>query len=458
MTLRRLQDVAASPAVRLFVERAHAVAPDFALDASIAPAVAAICRRLDGMPLAIELAAARAGLLRPQDLLRRLERSLPLLTHGSADMPERQQTLRQTLAWSYYLLGPVAQVLFRRLAVFADGWTLEAAEAVCGGGDLAPDDVLEPLSELVDNSLVHRTVGTDAESRFGMLETVREYAGERLVESAEDEAITSRHAAFYLELTERAVPAFRGPQLATWLDRLEYERANLRAALRWLSGQNDMEGALRLATAAAAYWLRAGYFADAQPLITLLNATATRRDSLRATALLAAARLASKHGDYPAQARYDDEGLRLFRELGDPDGIAEAVTDLGVAMWQQGHLDEAETYATEGLRHYQAVQNSLGITTAALPLAAVERDRGNFAAARVLYAEALAREPSKRRAVARGPRAEQHGLARAVRGQSGRRASTGGGCHGHSACTRCPPGCGCLADPPGQGGLCRWRA
>ena len=233
--------IADSAAVRLFVERARAVAPHFVLEAGTAPAVAAICRRLDGMPLSIELAAARADVLRPEELLRRLERRLPILTGGAADLPERQQTLRHTLAWSHCLLSPMAQTLFRRLAVFVGGWTLEAAEAVCGGGELAADDVLEPLTELMNNSLVHRTEGPDGEPRFAMLETVREYADEQLVDRAEADATRQRHAWFYLELTERAVPELSGPTLPSWLNRLEFERSNLRAALDWLSDRNDLD-------------------------------------------------------------------------------------------------------------------------------------------------------------------------------------------------------------------------
>jgi predicted ATPase/transcriptional regulator with XRE-family HTH domain len=178
--------IAAAPAVRLFVERAQVVAPDFVLDAGNAPTVAAICRWLDGMPLAIELAAARVRLLRPEALLQRLERRLLLLTRGAADLPERQQTLRHTLAWSYDLLGPSEQALFRRLAVFAAGWTLEAAETVCGGAKLATEEILERLDVLVDNSLVYAAVDVEQEPRFGMLETIREYALEQLAASGEE--------------------------------------------------------------------------------------------------------------------------------------------------------------------------------------------------------------------------------------------------------------------------------
>jgi len=383
-------EVTASPAVRLFVERAKTVAPEFALESSNAAAVAEVCRRLDGMPLAIELAAARAGLLQPAALLQRLERRLPLLTRGAADLPERQQTLRHTLAWSLSLLGPAEQALFRRLAVFAGGCTLDAVEAVCQPDPELPEDLLEQLGALVDGSLVHKSVDTNNEPRFGMLETVREYAEERLAESAEVEATRRAHARFYLELAEQAVSRLGGPDQAVWLRRMEHELANLRAALDWLIERGDLVLALRLATAATWYWAHRAYFSDAQRLIRLLRATEGQGGPERAAALLAAARLASTQADYGAQARYDAEATRLFRDVGDSAGTAEAVTDLGAAMWQQGRLDEAEPYLEEGLRLFRALADSRGIAAAVLPLANLARDRGDFDAARPLYAEVLA--------------------------------------------------------------------
>ena len=224
-----------------------------------------------------------------------------------------------------------------------------------------------------------------------MLETLREYAAERLEDHAEVEATRRGHASFYLQLAEEVAPELSGPNQAAWLQRLEQERDNLRAALDWLAEHGDMDAALRLATAATWYWLRRGYFSDAQRLIGLLGATEGQRGSVRAAALIAAARLASTQGDYAAQAHYDDESLRLYRDLNDAAGIAEAVTDLGVARWQQGALSEAQAYLEEGLRLFRTLQDMVGIATALLPLACVARDRGNFEAARPLFDEALAR-------------------------------------------------------------------
>jgi predicted ATPase/transcriptional regulator with XRE-family HTH domain len=411
--------VAASAAVRLFVERAQAVASDFELGPSNANTIAKLCQRLDGMPLAIELAAARSGLLQPAAMLQRLERGLPLLAHGAPDLPERQQTLHQTLAWSYGLLGTAEQALLRHLAVFAGGCTLEAIEAVCVLGGEGSGDMLDRLEALVDGSLIYRIVDADEGARFGMLQTVRDYAAERLAESGEREAIGQRHAIFYLGLAERVVPELSGPKQAAWLLRLEQEHANLHAALDWLSEQGDLDAALRLATAATWYWLHRGYFTDAGRLLRLLGATEGQHGAVRATALLAAARLASTRGEYAAQSRYDDESLRLYREVGDPAGAAAAVTDLGSASWQQGRLDEAELYLAEGLRFFRTLEEEraigthvggggietdslalalasprMTISTPLLPLACVARDRGELAVARPLFAEALARRRS----------------------------------------------------------------
>ena len=224
-------------AVALFVQRAGATAPGFALTAANAPAVAEVCRRLDGLPLAIELAAARVKLLPPRELLTLLDRRLRVLTVGARDLPARQQTLRATLDWSHALLAPEAQALFARLAVFAGGWTLAAAAAVAApeagapGGD--PGEPLEGLAALVDNSLVERAPGAVGEARFRLLETVREYAAERLEGSGGVSAARRRHAAYYLALAERAAPELLGPAQPAWLDRLEHELPNLNAAVAW---------------------------------------------------------------------------------------------------------------------------------------------------------------------------------------------------------------------------------
>ncbi|MDQ3870060.1 MAG: helix-turn-helix domain-containing protein, partial [Chloroflexota bacterium] len=230
-------EVSRADAVRLLVARAQAVRPDFALTAENAPVALEICRRLDGLPLAIELVAARLAMLSPRAVLDRLDRRLPLLTGGARDLPTRQQTMRDAIAWSYDLLGAEDQALFRRLAVFVGGFTLEAAEAVGDGPD-AKGVALDGVLSLLDKSLMRHDAGTGGEPRYAMLETVREYGLERLVAAAEGDAIRRRHAEFYVALAEQAEPGFFGPEEMAWLDRCALELDNIRAAMDWSLGDD----------------------------------------------------------------------------------------------------------------------------------------------------------------------------------------------------------------------------
>jgi non-specific serine/threonine protein kinase len=237
------------------MERARAAAPNFAIQADEAPTVASICRRLDGMPLAIELAAARVPLLSPEALLRRLERPFPVLTSGTRDLPSRQQTLHNALAWSYDLLGPAEQALFRRLAVFAGGWTLEAAEAVCAGTDLPAEAVLDRLHVLVESSLVQVLDRGSGERRFGLLETVREYAEEQLMDSGEAPTMHARHGDWYVAWAQQVLPELTRAGQTTWYQRLDDELDNLRAARASCRVRVDGgEAELRLAAALGRYW------------------------------------------------------------------------------------------------------------------------------------------------------------------------------------------------------------
>ena len=248
----------------LFIQRALAVKPDFRVDNANAPAVAEICVRLDGLPLAIELAAARIKLFPPQAMLARLGRRLELLRGGARDVPDRHQTLRHAIAWSYDLLEAGEQALFRRLAVFARGCTLEAAEAVCQAVDdpaAGPGqslEVLDGVASLVDKSLLRQQEQASGEPRFRMLETIREYGLECLTASGEEPAVRRAHADYYLALAEAAEPALTGPEQATWLERLEAEHDNLRAALQWAEESGEAEIGLRLAGALCQFWLMRG--------------------------------------------------------------------------------------------------------------------------------------------------------------------------------------------------------
>src|SRR5215213_4336495 len=254
-----LKSLSQYEAVRLFIERAKSAKVDFEVTDDSAPAVAEICVRLDGLPLAIELAAARIKMLPPKAMLQRLSSRLKLLTGGARDLPERQRTLRATIEWSYALLDEGEQVLFGRLAVFSGGRTLEAIEAICDAeGDL-PVDVFEGVSSLLDKSLLRQEEGPNGQPRFVMLETVHEFAREKLAESPEADEIKRVHAEYFLILAKEAFPELRGPDQLEWLERLEAEHDNMRAALSWASVRKEAEVALRLGGALSWFWSVRGY-------------------------------------------------------------------------------------------------------------------------------------------------------------------------------------------------------
>jgi predicted ATPase/DNA-binding XRE family transcriptional regulator len=351
--------------IHLFAERARAARSDFEVTAYNTPAVIELCRRLDGLPLAIELAAARVVLLPPEAMLARLGNSLALLTDGARDLPDRQRTLRATLDWSYDLLGAEERSLFAHLAVFVGGWTLDAAEAVCGIGDGA--EVLGHLSSLVDKSLVQRTNAHD-EPRFTMLETVREYALERLEEGGEGERFRRRHAGFFLRLAEEDVRASRGPLQGAWLDRLEAEHANLRAALEWsLTSQNDTELGLQLTGALSHFWYVREHHNESR--VWLERALKVGgSDAARASVLVSAGRLAWFQGEFARVNSLVEESLTLYRQLGDDEGAAFALLVLGRTAVSQGDLARGETLVEESLGLFRQQGNRWGTARAFIVL------------------------------------------------------------------------------------------
>src|SRR5262249_22123248 len=284
--------------------------------------------RLDGLPLAIELAAARIKLFPPQAILARLGRRLELLRGGARDVPERHQTLRQAIAWSYDLLETGEQALFRRLAVVVRGCTLEAVEAVCQAvHDAAADseqslEVLDGVASLVDKSLLRQQEQASSEPRFRMLETIREYGLECLTASGEEPAVQRAHADYYLALIEEAEPALTGPEQAIWLERLEAEHDNLRAALYWAEESGGAEIGLRLAGALCQFWLMRGHLREGQErLARLLGlAEASPHTAVRAKALRRAGHLADNLGDYAAAHAFFEESLAIWRALGEKGG------------------------------------------------------------------------------------------------------------------------------------------
>jgi predicted ATPase len=300
-------------AVGLFLERAQAVKPDFSITNESAPAVAEICVRLDGLPLAIELAAARITMLPPKAMLKRLTSRLKLLTGGARDLPKRQRTLRATIEWSFALLDEGERVLFSRLAVFSGGRTLEAIEAICDSeGDL-PVDAFDGVSSLVDKSLIRQEVGANGEPRFVMLETVHEFARERLEQSAEAEEIKRTHAEYFRTLAEEAYPQLRGPDQLEWLERLEAEHDNMRAALTWALGRKEVEVALRLGGALWWFWSMRGYYSEGRRWLQEALAMEGRGSpEVRAMALAGAGGLAWEQGDYDRTQKACEEGLELL--------------------------------------------------------------------------------------------------------------------------------------------------
>ena len=301
-------------AVKLFVERARAVKADFSVTNENAPAVAEICARLDGLPLAIELAAARVKVLPPQKMLDRLPNRLKLLTRGASDLPERQRTLRATMEWSHALLEEGEKVLFARLSVFAGGRTLEAIEAVCDAEDDLPVDALDGVESLVDKSLLREEGG---EPRFVMLETVHEYAREKLQESGETEELSRRHAKYFFSLAEGERGKHEGGGRPEWFQLVEDEQGNFRTALSWSLESDEVEFGLRLATAMQPFWVRGGHYDEGCGWLEAVLAKRGRTSAVvRAKALNALGWLAQWQGDVERASIAADEGLQLSIEEG----------------------------------------------------------------------------------------------------------------------------------------------
>ncbi|MEA2515942.1 MAG: hypothetical protein QOJ59_5431, partial [Thermomicrobiales bacterium] len=446
-----VEEVATSPAVRLFVERAGAALGRFALTETNTATVAAICRELDGLPLAIELAAARIRIFPPDDLLRRLDRRLTLLTDGPRDLPPRQRTLRETIAWSDNLLTPEERALFHRLSIFAGAFTIEAAEYVGGqadrrtGGETESREtpcrpsvrlpVFEGIAGLLQQSLLTRTVEPDGSLRFGMLETVRAYGRERLEASGEVDTLRRRHLDWCLGLATRAVPHLFTAQENAWLGRLRREDANLRAALDWAFGcgrATDLESGLLLAAALTDYWYLSGHLSDGRD--RLLQAIDLSRNSEptigRARVLVGAClieqtqgvidpaerhgaeglalakeiddpptfgravvllgNLATMRGDLDRSCGLYEEALALFRRLGDRPWTALALIDLGICAYRQGDPARAAGYAEQALVIAREV-GDVGDTIVALCLLGdATRDRGDLERAATLFADGLA--------------------------------------------------------------------
>jgi predicted ATPase/DNA-binding CsgD family transcriptional regulator len=369
--------VGSCESVRLFTERAQAVRPGFVLDQENAALIADITRRLDGLPLAVELAAARIKLLPPASLLERLDRSLPVLVGGARDLPERQQTLRATIAWSYELLGSGARHLLATCSVFRGGISLEAAESVCGAAIDLGLEVLDGLEELVDQSLLRRVDEAAGSPRFGILFMVREYAAERLAEMPERAGIEASHAATFLALAEVAARGLRGPDERQWLDRLEAEHQNIRAAIDWYSRHQPCE-ALRLGAAMSRFWAVRGHFTEGrQRLRALLDAC---RDATftRVEALNGAAFLAIDQGDHGDARDLADESIGLGQKLGYRSGEATAHAYLGRSLVASGRPAEAGPYVERALQLLEGLDDPAAVATAQLYAGLAAHFTGRF--------------------------------------------------------------------------------
>ena len=335
-------DVAESPAVQLFVARAQAAQETFALTAENAAAVAAICRRLDGLPLAIELAAARIKVLSPAALLARLERRLVVLTGGGRDLPARQQTMRGAIGWSYDLLSAPEQRLFRRLAIFAGGCTFAAAESIANAGGDPGIDPLDALTSLVDKSLLQRVEAADGEPRFSMLETIRELGLERLVACGELDETSRCHANVFLDFAEQREPGWSLPIPIARLDRFAADHDNLGAACDRLCDGSSVEQCLRIADACAPYWYARGHLREGSTRLYHALATAgPAPTAARGRVLNWAAIFAINMADVQASSGFGQEALELWNIVGDLRGRAAALYNLGETAEHDGHWDEA---------------------------------------------------------------------------------------------------------------------
>lgn len=375
-------------AVQLFVERACAARSSFAVTDDNAPAVAAICARLDGLPLAIELAAVRVRTLSPAALLTRLGKRLETLTGGARDLPARQQTLRATIAWSYQLLDPAEQALFARLGVFVGGWTLAAAEALASDEQLGAEQIQGLLEGLVEKSLIKLVVEPADEPRFTMLETLREYALERLAAQGEQEQLRQRHTQYFVALGEQAEPELHGPAVRSWMDRLEADQDNLRAALEWCRTTGDAQLGLRLAKAIWWFWELRGHRHEGRALLDALLALPAEGEpsAVRGWALAGAAYMANSVTDIARSAPAAEACLALAQRLEDKRLMARALTECAFVKYTRGEVAAALGDLERGLALARDVGDEACVAVILWEMARVEH---NQARKEQLLAESL---------------------------------------------------------------------
>lgn len=381
-------------AIELFLQRAVSVKPDFTLTPDNASDIAAICCHLDGLPLAIELAAARVRVLPPKAILARLSSSLKILTGGMVDLPSRQQTLRNTILWSYDLLDPNEQKLFRRLAVFSGGCSLEAIEGVCDGAYDPSLDVLEGVTSLVDKSLLWHEELAAGEARFRLLETIREFALERLIESEEVEAEQRRHAEYFLKVAEEVAPKLKGPDEIEGLAYLDREHINLRVSLEWMVNHAKPSLALRMAAALDRWWYLRGHTSEGihwlRAVLKMRGVNSEKFISLRARALSALGSLVYSQGDYRQASDLHKRAGELFHIVEDVGGLAFCYNNLGVQAVRLGDYQSARTSLEKSLDLYQTQGDRWGITMVLVNLGNVALSMGDCQQAEALAQAAMA--------------------------------------------------------------------
>jgi len=385
-----LERLAQVEAVRLFVERARAAKPDFSLTNENAPAVAEICFRLDGLPLAIELAAARVRLLPPQKMVARLDNRLRFLTSGARDLPARQQTLRSTLDWSYELLTDSEKMLFRHLAVFASGCTLEAAESVCN--DDGRQDVLNGLQSLMDQSLLKPTE-SHGEPRFNMLETIREYAFEQLATAGELDTLQERHLRFFLGLAEELEPQLRREQQQACLDRLEREHDNLRTALEYSVRMHRDGQMLRLGSALYLFWRQRDFWSEARKWFEFMLALDVKPEhgALRQKVLAGAAYIAMFSGDLECSKQWARACIESSQTTGECKVQGEALTVLGEVAWEQNEYAEAQMLLEQAQALFRQVDDQMGVADACHWLGHLALDQNDYEQARSFFLDSYTR-------------------------------------------------------------------
>ena len=385
------EQIAQSEAVDLFAQRARAVKPDFTLSPANAPVIAEICRQLDALPLAIELAAVRIKVLTPEALLARLGSRLGLLTRGSQDLPKRQQTLRDAIDWSYDLLDDDEKALYRRISVFLGAVALEAIEGVVATSDLHPmmADTFDLVASLADQSMVRHTTAY-GEPRFWMLWTLREYGLEKLAQAGEEQGVKAAHARYFLGLAERAEPMLKGPEQAAWLNRLENDHPNLRAALEW-GRDHDPETLARLAAALWRFWYVRGYLSEGRQWCeTALSLGDKTSPATRAWIGFGAGALATNQGDFAQARTLLLQSLADFQEQDDQTGIANVLDSLGILACQQADYAEAKTFFDKSLKLRRELGNERNIAGSLNNLARVMTAQGKYEDARKLLEEGIA--------------------------------------------------------------------